>query len=107
MNIFLWIIAAKAGISLCEGKETVCIIPAVISEEEFKEYFNKFDTLVIMKAGKALKWLVPFIERENLTDNVLMCSNVGMQGEYIGKLKNGISTYFTTIIIKKKGVIYK
>lgn len=98
--------AAKAGINLCEGKETVCIVPAVISEEEFKEYFNKFDTLVIMKAGKALKWLIPFIEREHLINNTLMCCNVGMQDEYIGKLKYSPATYFTTLLIKKGKEIY-
>ena len=43
--------ADKAQISLCEGNESVAIIPSLKSAN-LEKYIDDFDTIVIMKAGK-------------------------------------------------------
>lgn len=95
--------ASRARISLCENDESLIVVPAVKSVDKIKKAIEDFDNIVIMKAGKALEWLIPFLKENNLAENTMMFCNVGMENEYIGKLKNENISYFTTLIIKKKG----
>jgi precorrin-2/cobalt-factor-2 C20-methyltransferase len=96
--------ASRANISLCENDESLTIVPAVSSKDKIKKAIEDFDNIVIMKAGKALEWLIPFLEENNLAENTMMFCNVGMDNEYIGRLENKNISYFTTLIIKKKGI---
>lgn len=96
--------AARAGISLCENNESLIMLPGIKTEEALKPYFDKFDTIVIMKAAKALKWLIPFLEKHGLKDNTVMFCNIGMENEYIGPIKNEAAGYFITVIIKCGGL---
>lgn len=96
--------AARAGISLCENNESLIVLPGIRTEESLKPYFDKFDTIVIMKAGKALEWLIPFLEKRGLKENTMMFCNIGMENEYIGPIQNKETGYFTTLIIKCGGL---
>lgn len=96
--------AARAGISLCENNESLIVLPGIRTEESLKPYFDKFDTIVIMKAGKAIEWLIPFLEKRGLKEKTMMFCNVGMENEYIGPIKNEETGYFTTLIIKCGGL---
>lgn len=96
--------AARAGISLCENNESLVVLPGIRTEESLKPYFDKFDTIVIMKAGKALEWIIPFLEKRGLKENTMMFCNIGMDNEYIGPIKNEKTGYFTTLIIKCGGL---
>lgn len=95
--------AAKAKISLCKNKESFSVVPAVADREELMKKLSDFDTLVIMKAGNALEWIVPFLKENGLYDKSLMFCNVNMDDEYIGPVVNDIKSYFTIIIIKSGG----
>lgn len=96
--------AARAGISLCENNESLIVLPGIRTEESLKPYFDKFDTIVIMKAGKALEWIIPFLEKRGLKENTKMFCNIGMENEYIGPIENKETGYFTTLIIKCGGL---
>ena len=64
---------------------------------------SDFDTLVIMKAGSSLEWIVPVLKENGLYDRALMFCNVNMSDEYIGPVTTDRKSYFTTIIIKRGG----
>ena len=51
--------AAKAKCSLCERQESLLVLPGGAAPETIQQALEQFDTLVLMKAGKALPWLVP------------------------------------------------
>lgn len=94
--------AARAGISICENDETFAVIPAVLPIEKVKEMILANDTSVIMKAGRALEQLVPFLRENAILDKTVMFCNLGLDNEYIGSPENFAGySYFTTLIIKK------
>lgn len=99
--------ASKAGISLCENRESMVILSGMSDENKFEDILkNKnFENIIIMKAGKALPLIIPVLEKNNLLKNTLMLCNVGMENEYIGEIQiNKPVGYFTTLIIKKGGL---
>lgn len=94
--------AAKAKCSLCENQESLVVLPAVTSKEEVEAALEQFDTLVLMKAGRALSWLIPLLTEKQMLSRTIMLCNIGMEGEYIGTPFVTNTSYFTTLIIKKK-----
>lgn len=95
------IAAAKAGISLCEGNETLAIVPAVEPDEKFEKILDTFDNIVIMKAGKNTDKIYDLLEKRGLLDNAVLTSDINMSGEFIGRISREKRGYFTTVIIKK------
>lgn len=96
--------AARAGISLCENEESLTVLPGVSSEEVLASALDRFDNIVIMKAGKTLKWIVPFLKKRELSDKTVMFCNVGLENEYIGPVRTDLDSYFITLIIKHGGI---
>jgi len=78
------------------------VLPAVTSKEEVEAALEQFDTLVLMKAGRALSWLIPLLTEKQMLSRTIMLCNIGMEGEYIGMPFVTNTSYFTTLIIKKK-----
>lgn len=93
--------AAKARLSLCENQESLLILPAVASPDSVRQALSKADNLVIMKAGKALHWLLPMLKEYNLFDKTIMFRNLNMPDEYIGVPVMESTSYFTILLIKK------
>lgn len=92
--------ADKAQISLCEGNESVAVIPSLKSAK-LEKYIDDFDTIIIMKAGKDTNAIYNILERHGLENNAIVSSCVGMENELIENLQKGKSYgYFTTVIIK-------
>lgn len=96
--------AAQAGVSLCENEESLLIMPAVRSKDAVETALQQFDNLVVMKAGKALSWLLPMLEEQGLLSCTVMLENVGMPDAYIGVPRQTGGSYFTTLLIKKGGL---
>lgn len=68
--------------------------------ETIQQALEQFDTLVLMKAGKALPWLVPMLQERQLLEHTTMLQNIGMEGEWIGTPTAEPTSYFTTLIIR-------
>ena len=95
--------AAKAKQSLCENGKTLGILPGVASREVLEQAFDEFDNLVIMKAGRALSWLLPLLEERGLLEHTTMLRDVGMASEYVGSPQAEPYSYFTTLLIRQRG----
>ena len=92
--------ADKAQISLCEGNESVAIIPSLKSAN-LEKYIDDFDTIVIMKAGKDTDAIYDILKRHGLENNAVVSSCVGMENELIEPIqKDKEYGYFTTVIVK-------
>jgi precorrin-2/cobalt-factor-2 C20-methyltransferase len=50
----MFAIAAKAGISLAEGEETVAIVPACYDMERVKRTTSACDTVIFLRTGATL-----------------------------------------------------
>lgn len=92
--------ADKAQISLCEGNESVAIIPSLKSAN-LEKYIDDFDTIVIMKAGKDTDAIYDILKRHGLENNAVVSSCIGMDNELIEPIqKDKEYGYFTTVIVK-------
>ena len=92
--------ADKAQISLCEGNESVAIIPSLKSAN-LEKYIDDFDTIVIMKAGKDTDAIYDILKRHGLQNNAIVSSCIGMDNELIEPIqKDKEYGYFTTVIVK-------
>lgn len=94
--------ADKTQYSLCENEESLLVLPGVGSQKSIEQALGQFDNLVIMKAGRALEWLLPVLQQRGLLEHTVMLCNVGMPDEYIGKPLAEYRSYFTTLLIKKE-----
>lgn len=92
--------AAKAKCSLCERQESLLVLSGGAAPETIQQALEQFDTLVLMKAGKALPWLVPLLQERQLLEHTTMLQNIGMEGEWIGTPTAEPTSYFTTLIIR-------
>lgn len=95
--------AARAGVSLCEGTDSLAIVPAVTDVGELNGILKAFGNTVIMKAGKSADKIYDCLDSLGLTQNAVAASEVGMENETVEPLKrDGEYGYFTTIIVKKR-----
>lgn len=93
--------ADKAQISLCEGNESVAIIPSLKSNL-LEKYIADFDTVVIMKSGNNTDVIYDILKKYGLENNAIVSSCIGMENEIIEKIQKGKSYgYFTTVIVRK------
>lgn len=93
--------ADKAQISLCEGNESVAIIPSLKSGL-LEKYITDFDTIVIMKSGNDTDIIYDILKKYGLHNNAIVSSCIGMENEIVEKIQKGKSYgYFTTVIVRK------
>lgn len=93
--------ADKAQISLCEGNESVAIIPSLKSNL-LEKYIADFDTVAIMKSGNDTDVIYDILKKYGLENNAIVSSCIGMENEIIEKIQKGKSYgYFTTVIVRK------
>ena len=93
--------ADKAQISLCEGNESVAIIPSLKSNL-LEKYIADFDTVVIMKSSNDTDVIYDILKKYRLENNAIVSSCIGMENEIIEKIQKGKSYgYFTTVIVRK------
>lgn len=95
------ICAGKAGVNLCEGEETLAVVPA--SSPKLENIIENFDNIVIMKANKKyMPKICEILEQRGLSESSVAISRAGLEGEKIYKPKqDSDSGYFTTLIVKK------
>lgn len=95
--------AAIAGIPLTLGNEGLAIVPSARDNPLVGEALDKFDNIVIMKAGKSIDKIVNMMKKRNVPiECATIIHNVGMEDQYVGPIDTGRDYgYFTTVIIKK------
>ena len=97
--------AARLGISLIEGNEAMSVISSLSGKEELLHALNFSDTVIVMKAGKFILKNIDLLKQMGLLGKTAVLCNMGMEGEYIGRLEEDREYgYFTTLIIKKGGL---
>ena len=100
--------AAKAGINLSEGSETLAVVPGTAGLKELEEILARFDTIVVMKASSIWGELKAKLDAGGLLAGSVLVERCGMEGECVirGSDINGCINpdYFSTLIVKKNGV---
>lgn len=98
--------AAKAGVSLSEGTQTVAIVPGTIEPEKMDDILDRFDNIVFMKASAGWEYIKERLEARGLEKKVTVIQRCCMEGERVTHGMDGDMGhkpgYFTILLIKKK-----
>jgi precorrin-2/cobalt-factor-2 C20-methyltransferase len=90
---------------LAKSGERMAVIPATYGDEKLKETIEEFDTVVLLKANKAIDGIITVLEESGLKENAVFVSRAGLAGERVTRdlysLKGKELDYFSIIIIKK------
>ena len=95
--------AAKARVPLTLGDQCLAVVPSAKDNPMLEEALEKFDNVVVMKAGKSVEKVLDILKSKGYGPGcVTVVSNVGMPDEYVGPVDAGRTYgYFTTLIVKK------
>ena len=95
--------AALAKLPLVEGHENMAVISSIKGTKALEEALDRFETVVVMKAGRHMNDLCRILKERELVDNTTVISNAGMENQYIGPVVSEKNFgYFTTLIIKQR-----
>ena len=103
--------ASSLGISLAEGSERFAVLPLPEDLEELKGILLVFDTVVLLKIGKALDRLVKFLKSEGLDKSSFFIRRIGSPEQYIASglslldVDEKTSGYLSTMIIKPEKIV--
>jgi precorrin-2/cobalt-factor-2 C20-methyltransferase len=107
----MFAIAAKAGISLAEGDETMAIVPACYDLERVKRTASACDNVIFLKDGRYFDRVVEILGEAGFPDSatVAIAQNISDKGEILemkkmselrGK-KGPTEKYFSIMVAKK------
>ena len=109
----MFAIAAKAGISLAEGEETVAIVPACYDMDRVRRTAIACDTVIFLKDGRYFDSVIEILGESGFSDNadIAIAQDVSEKGEILElkKLseirgKKGPAEKYFSIMVAKKNV---
>ena len=96
-------VAARLGVSLCEGSERLLIVPA--SHRDVEDCLRVDANLVFMKAGRELGALRERLGEAGLLDRASLVANCGMEGETVCPRFADVpedTGYFSIVLVKRE-----
>lgn len=90
-------LAARSGTVLCEGTESLALLPLTAGIDAFDEALTHFDTVVAYKGGRVLPQVREVLDRHGRTG--VFGAALGLDGEQIGELPEGPAPYLSTVIV--------
>src|SRR5216683_5534449 len=76
-------LAARSGTVLCEGSETVALLPLTAGVERFRAALAAFDTVVGYKSGRNLPEVLAAVRDAGRLDGAVHGASLGLPGEDI------------------------
>jgi precorrin-2/cobalt-factor-2 C20-methyltransferase len=76
-------LASRAGISLCEGTESLALVPATAGPGTYRELLRAADTVVAYKGGRQLAMMLQVLAEEGRLEQTVVGSGLGLPEESI------------------------
>lgn len=101
--------AAQAGVPLATTSQRVAILPATYetNEQTLAELLTTFDTVILMKVGRALPRVRAALTALGLADRAVYAAHVGLPGERIVRglqtVEDEEAPYLSLLIVYKEG----
>lgn len=97
-------LAARAGVSVVEGDETLALMPITAGRERFAAALADHDAVVAYKGGAHLDEVRAALADAGRTDDAVYGARLGLAGEIVGELPaEGPGPYLSTVIVAPKG----
>jgi precorrin-2/cobalt-factor-2 C20-methyltransferase len=91
-------LAARSGTVLCEGTESLALLPLTAGLEAFDRALEHFDSVVAYKGGRRMAAVRDVIDRHGRLDEAVFGAAVGLPGEQIGALPD-TAPYLSTVLV--------
>ena len=90
-------LAATSGTVLCEGTESLALLPLTAGLDAFEEALTHFDTVVAYKGGRHLTAVRDVLARHGRLDNAVYGAALGLADEQVGPVPEQ-GPYLSTVI---------
>ena len=108
--VSMFTFAAKAGISLAEGAETMAVIPSCYDLSRVKETARNCDTMIFLKDGRYFDQVIKLLKEAGFSDDSIFAigQDLGTPNEIVRKMKLGevsestmTTKYFSIMVVKR------
>lgn len=90
-------LAARSGTVLCEGTESLALLPLTAGIEAFDEALTHFDSVVAYKGGRHMARIREVLDRHDRLEDAVFGAALGLGDEQIGELPES-APYLSTVI---------
>ena len=98
-------LAARSGTVLCEGSESLALLPLTAGVPAFEEALAHFDTVVAYKGGRRMPQVLGVLRAAGRLDGAVYGAALGLPGEQVGRAADlpGEAPYLSTVIVPAAG----
>ena len=90
-------LAARSGTVLCEGSESLALLPLTAGIDAFDEALTHFDSVVAYKGGRHMERIREVLAKHGRLDDAVFGAALGLEAEQIGSLPDS-APYLSTVI---------
>ncbi|MQA80398.1 MAG: precorrin-2 C(20)-methyltransferase [Streptosporangiales bacterium] len=94
-------LAARSGVVLCEGRETLALFPLTAGVGRFRDALARFDTVVGYKGGRHLPEMLEAVDEAGRLDTAVYGASLGLPDEEIrpAAAVTGTAPYLATLLV--------
>ena len=94
-------LAARSGTVLCEGTESLALLPMTAGVQAFEEALTHFDSVVAYKGGRQMSALLEVLARHGRLDDAVYGSALGLPEEQVGPAADAPAgaPYLSTVLV--------
>ena len=94
-------LAARSGTVLCEGTESLALLPLTAGVEALEEALTHFDTVVAYKGGRHMPAVQDVLRRHDRLDGAVYGAALGLPGEQVGPAERAgaDAPYLSTVLV--------
>jgi precorrin-2/cobalt-factor-2 C20-methyltransferase len=96
-------LAARTGTTLCEGTESLALLPLTAGIDAFDEALTHFDSVVAYKGGRHMTRIREVLTKHDRLDDAVFGAALGLPGQQIGELPAS-APYLSTVIAPARRV---
>jgi precorrin-2/cobalt-factor-2 C20-methyltransferase len=91
-------LAARSGTVLCEGTESLALLPLTAGVEAFDRALEHFDTVVAYKGGRHMPEVRSRLALRGRLHTSVYGASLGLADEVVGPVPEGPAAYLSTVI---------
>jgi len=91
-------LAARSGTVLCEGTESLALLPLTAGIDAFDEALTHFDSVVAYKGGRHMATLREVLDKHGRLETAVFGAALGLADEQVGELPAEEAPYLSTVI---------
>jgi precorrin-2/cobalt-factor-2 C20-methyltransferase len=94
-------LASRSETVLCEGTESLALLPLTAGVEAFERALEHFDTVVAYKGGRHMPAVLDVLRRQGRLDDAVYGAALGLPDQAIGPASDvtGETPYLSTVIV--------